>query len=80
MAKNAWEILKQEFHDSEKAVTIKLQTLWKEFDNLSMKDSEGVQDFCNRVTEIVNQIKGCGDTIEDKKVNEKGVEMSSSKV
>ncbi|KAH9681306.1 hypothetical protein KPL71_026926 [Citrus sinensis] len=56
---------------SEKAVTIKLQTLWKEFDNLSMKDSEGVQDFCSRVTEIVNQIKGCGDSIEDKKVNEK---------
>ncbi|KAH9723491.1 hypothetical protein KPL70_007130 [Citrus sinensis] len=70
-AKNAWEILKQEFQGSEKAVTIKLQTLWKEFDNLSMKDSDGVQDFCSRVTEIVNQIKGCGDSIEDKKVNEK---------
>ena len=36
-----------------------------------MKDNEGVQDFCSRVIEIVNQIKGCGDTIEDKKVNEK---------
>lgn len=36
-----------------------------------MKDSEGIQDFYSRVTEIVNQIKGCGDTIEDKKVNEK---------
>jgi len=70
-AKNAWEILKQEFQGSEKAVTIKLQTLWKEFDNLSMKDSDGVHDFCSRVTEIVNQIKGCGDSIEDKKVNEK---------
>lgn len=53
-AKNAWKILKEECQGSEKAVTIKLQTLWKEFDNLSMKDSEGVQDFCNRVTKIVN--------------------------
>ncbi|XP_024036216.1 uncharacterized protein LOC112096774 [Citrus clementina] len=35
------------------------------------KGSEGVQDFCSRVTEIVNQIKGCGDSIEDEKVNEK---------
>ena len=36
-----------------------------------MKDHEGVQDFCSRVTEIMNQIKGCRDTIEDKNVNEK---------
>lgn len=36
-----------------------------------MKDSEGTQDFYSRVTDIVNQIKGCRDTIEDKKVNEK---------
>ncbi|KAH9707133.1 hypothetical protein KPL70_012460 [Citrus sinensis] len=34
-------------------------------------NSDGVQDFCSRVTEIVNQIKGCEDSIEDKKVNEK---------
>ena len=44
-----------------------------------MKDSEGVQDFCSRVTEIVNQIKGCGDSIEDKKVNEKVLRCLPSK-
>ncbi|KAH7519115.1 hypothetical protein JRO89_XSUnG0132800 [Xanthoceras sorbifolium] len=37
-SKEAWEILKVEFQGSEKVISIKLQTLWKEFDNLLMKE------------------------------------------
>lgn len=44
-----------------------------------MKDCEGVQDFCNIVTEIVNRIKGCGDTTKDKKVNQKVLRSLHSK-
>lgn len=36
-----------------------------------MKDCKGVQDFCNRVTEIVNQIKVVETPFEAKKLNEK---------
>lgn len=70
-AKVAWDILKEEFQGSEKAITLRLQSLWRDFDNLSMRESETIRDFSSRVAEIVNQIKGCGDTIEDKKVIEK---------
>ena len=60
-----------EFKGSEKVITLKLQFLWRDFDSLEMKESESVRDFSSRVAEIVNQIKGCGDTIADKKVVEK---------
>ena len=45
IAKSAWEILKVEFEGSEKAISLKLQSLWKDFDNLAMKESESVRDF-----------------------------------
>ena len=60
-----------EFKGSEKVITLKLQSLWRDFDSLEMKESESVCDFSSRVAEIVNQIKVCGDTIADKKVVEK---------
>ncbi|KAG6520427.1 hypothetical protein ZIOFF_017482 [Zingiber officinale] len=39
-AKKAWQILKNQFGGHEKVITIKLQNLWRDFDNLGMKDSE----------------------------------------
>ncbi|KAL8544194.1 hypothetical protein ACS0TY_004656 [Phlomoides rotata] len=36
-----------------------------------MKDSENVQEFLSRVSSIVKQIKGYGDTLEEKKIIEK---------
>ena len=58
--KEAWDVLKYEFQGNEKVVSIKLQSLWRDFDNLSMKESEGIRDFFSRVVEIVNQIKSHG--------------------
>ena len=50
---------------------MKLQILWRDFDNLAMKDSETVQEFVSKVSEIINQIRSYGDNIVDKKVVEK---------
>ncbi|KAA8542604.1 hypothetical protein F0562_023756 [Nyssa sinensis] len=71
-AKEAWEIhANGEFQGNDKAISIKLQTLWTDFDNLLMKESESIKDYFSRVSEIVNQIRSCGDTILEKKVVEK---------
>ncbi|KAG6494325.1 hypothetical protein ZIOFF_049349 [Zingiber officinale] len=70
-AKEAWDTLKIEFQGSEKVISIKLQSLWSEFENLSMKKGELVKKNFSRVAEIVNQIKSCGDAIPEKKVVEK---------
>ncbi|XP_022876705.1 uncharacterized protein LOC111394888 [Olea europaea var. sylvestris] len=70
-AKDAWEILMQEFQGMEKMIALKLQSLWTDFDNLQMEERESVRVFSSRVAETVNQIKSCGDTITDKRVVEK---------
>lgn len=44
-AKDAWKILNQEFQGSEKTIALKLQSLWKDFDNLKMEERESVRDF-----------------------------------
>ncbi len=52
-------------------ISIKLQNLWREFDNLAMKENEDMQEFYSKVSIIVNQIRSYGDTIEDKKIVQK---------
>ncbi|KAB2598801.1 hypothetical protein D8674_001721 [Pyrus ussuriensis x Pyrus communis] len=70
-SKNAWEILKIEFYDSQKVISIKLQSLWREFDNLLMKENESIQVFFTKVSGNFNQIRSYGDAIPDKKIVEK---------
>ena len=70
-AKDAWETLQKEFQGSNKVISVKLQNLWRDFDNLAMKETESVKDFHSRVAKIVNQIKNYGDTIQEKKLVEK---------
>ncbi|XP_020245138.1 uncharacterized protein LOC109823265 [Asparagus officinalis] len=70
-SKDAWDILKQEFKGSDKVISIKLQSLWRDFDNIKMKDNESVKEFSDRITSIINQIRSYGDKIEDKKIVEK---------
>ena len=56
--KEAWEILKKQFSGYDKVISIKLQNLWREFDNLQMKESETMQEFFSKVSAIINQIRG----------------------
>ncbi|XP_075665565.1 uncharacterized protein LOC142635261 [Castanea sativa] len=60
-----------EFLGSNKAISVKLQILWRDIDNLTMKETESVKDFNSRVAKIVNQINSYGDTIQEKKLVEK---------
>ncbi|CAN0923519.1 hypothetical protein LINGRAHAP2_LOCUS33605, partial [Linum grandiflorum] len=70
-AKEAWEVLKNEFQASNKAISIKRQNLWRQFDNLAMKEGKSIKDFHSRVAEIVNQIKVTGETIDETKIMER---------
>ena len=70
-AKEAWEILAREFQGDSKAKTIKLQSLRRAFHNLKMRESECIQDYSSRVTEVVNQMRTLGEDLSDQKVVEK---------
>ncbi|KAK3012795.1 hypothetical protein RJ639_008022 [Escallonia herrerae] len=59
-SKEACEILHKEFEGSSKVITVKLQSLRREFETLFMRNNESVQDFLSRVTAIVSQMKSYG--------------------
>jgi len=63
---DAWLILKTEFQGSSKVITMKLQSLRRDFETLFMKNNESVQDFLSRVSGIVSQMKSYGEEIGDK--------------
>ncbi|KAK8913590.1 hypothetical protein KSP39_PZI024172 [Platanthera zijinensis] len=67
-AKEAREILKNDFQGSSKVVSFKLQNLWQEFDTLSMKESDDTYSYFTRITSLTNKIKSFGDCVEEKKV------------
>ena len=69
----ARDILKEEFHGSEKVRIVKLQTLRRELENIKMKDSETAKNYYARIKEIVNQMRAYGETISDKKSCRKNI-------
>jgi hypothetical protein len=70
-AKQAWDILETAYQGTSKVKIAKLQALRREFENLQMKDSDSIDQFTYRVTELVNQIRQNGDELVDQKVVEK---------
>ncbi|XP_074298766.1 uncharacterized protein LOC141629695 [Silene latifolia] len=62
-SKETWEILRQEYFGDKKVITVKLQTLRRDFETLFMKKEEPVQEFLSRVSSLVNHMKSLGDGI-----------------
>ena len=57
MSKEAWTILRQEYHGDNKVTVVKLQTPCGEFETLFMKENESVQGFFYRVSIIINKME-----------------------
>jgi hypothetical protein len=70
-AKEAWDILQTTYQGMDKVKTAKLQILRRDFETMSMKDSDTVDSFYTHVIGLINQIKSHGETIDDRKVVEK---------
>ncbi|TXG46650.1 hypothetical protein EZV62_011029 [Acer yangbiense] len=70
-AKLICDELKKRFEGSERVRSVKLLTLKREFEMLRMKEGETVKDYSSKLSELVNQMRLYGDTIEDHKVVEK---------
>ena len=71
-AKQAWDTLETAYQGLDKVIrTSKLQILRRDFESLSMKDSENVDTFYTRVVGLINQLKSHGEAIKDKRVVEK---------
>ena len=57
-------------YGDEKVLTINLQTLRKEFQNLKMIESEKIDEYCTRVMNIVNEMRNHSDTISGQQIVE----------
>ncbi|GKF53775.1 hypothetical protein Tco_0160685, partial [Tanacetum coccineum] len=62
-AKQAWTIMSTEYQGSSKVITVKLQSLRREFETSAMKNHEYVQDFLARVSTVVCHMKSYGEQV-----------------
>ena len=62
--KEAWDALGTTYQGLGKVKTSKLQIIRRDFESLSMKDSEWVDSFYSRVVGSINQLRYHGETVE----------------
>jgi len=67
-AKEAWEILIKTYGDGDKHKTVKLQALKRKFEFLMMEESETVAQYLDKIQELVNAMKSCGDKVSEQHV------------
>ncbi|XP_074352088.1 uncharacterized protein LOC141691249 [Apium graveolens] len=79
-AKEAWEILQNNFKGVDKVKKVRLQTLRGEFESLHMKETESDPDYFIRVSSVVNQMKNYGENLENSRVNEKILRSLNTKL
>ena len=70
-AKQARDTLGTTYQGLDKVKTSNLQILRRDFESLSMKESDSVDLFYTRVFGLINQLKYHGETITDQRVVEK---------
>ena len=67
-SKQAWTELQKEFQGSTRVITVKLQALRQEFETVSMKHNEAVQEFISRMMAVINQMRVFGDNVDNQRV------------
>eukprot|EP00253_Pinus_taeda_P006110 PITA_06110 len=70
-SKEAWDILKTTYQGLEKVKTAKLQMLRRDFETLSMKESDTIDSFFTQVIGLITQIRSHGEIIEEIRIVEK---------
>ncbi|XP_013678908.1 uncharacterized protein LOC106383339 [Brassica napus] len=67
-AKKVWDAIKARHMGAERVREARLQTLMAEFDRLKMKDSETIDDFAGKLSEISSKSAALGVEIEEPKM------------
>ncbi|XP_022003519.1 uncharacterized protein LOC110900972 [Helianthus annuus] len=70
-SKEAWNVLHKAYRGEQRVKMVKLQTLRCEFDSLRMKETKSIEDFINRTTVIVNQLRMNEENITKQRIVEK---------
>lgn len=67
-SKQAWEILKEEFGETDEIVSTKASNLRTKFRGMTMEEEETFVDYTKKLMEVVNQLKFYGSDISDEEV------------
>lgn len=70
-AKKVWEAIKTRHLGAERVKEARLQTLMSEFDRLTMKDTETIDDFAGKLAEISSKSAALGEEIEESRLCKK---------
>lgn len=70
-AKEAWDILQAAYVGADKVKQVKLHSLRRQFELLSMQENEAVSDYFNRLQVLVNSMKACNEVISNQQIVEK---------
>lgn len=70
-AKKVWDAIKARYVGAKRVKEARLQTLMAEFDCLKMKDTETIDDFVGKLSEISSKSSSLGEEIEETKLVKK---------
>ncbi|XP_019451831.1 PREDICTED: uncharacterized protein LOC109353929 [Lupinus angustifolius] len=70
-SKEAWEILEKNYSGGKKIKNVRLLTLKRQYELMQMDEKESIAEYLNRLRGLVNQMKGCGETLMEQHVVEK---------
>ncbi|RDX87495.1 hypothetical protein CR513_31021, partial [Mucuna pruriens] len=70
-SKETWEILVKTYGDGEKKKKVKLHTLRRQCELLSMEEKESVVDYFDRIQELINTMRACKEKVTYQQVVDK---------
>ncbi|RDX78069.1 hypothetical protein CR513_41708, partial [Mucuna pruriens] len=70
-SKQAWDILQQVYGNTGRTKKVKLQSLRRQYELLSMIEQETIADYFNRIQVVTNSMRACDEAMADSKIVEK---------
>ena len=69
--KQAWDILQQVYGNTGRTKKVKLQSLRRQYELLSMIEQETITNYFNRILVVTNSMRACDKAMDDSKIMEK---------
>ncbi|XP_019451815.1 PREDICTED: uncharacterized protein LOC109353913 [Lupinus angustifolius] len=70
-SKEAWKILEKNYTGGKRVKKVRLLTLKRQFELMQMDEQESIAEYLNRIRGLINQMKGCGETLREQHAVEK---------
>lgn len=70
-AKAVWDILQDEYGNSGRLKKVRLQSLWRQYELLSMGEQETIEAYIGRIQVVTNAMWACDKVVKDKKIVDK---------